>query len=186
VGRSFNLSGAVPRLGADVPRWYGETIGFWDHDVLITWTSNIQPWTSHGKFEFSGKLQTIEIYSPNRDAQGRFIGLNHEAIFYDPEALVQPVRVVRNLVRTSGIGEGNPQTYIECIPTIFPIKGRPTPESPGQMIEYQVLDMYDRPWARLWEQYFEKGMKNPDKASADAMFNFDQPASSAPKGTGKP
>jgi hypothetical protein len=28
IGREFNMEGAVPRLGADVPRWYGETIGF--------------------------------------------------------------------------------------------------------------------------------------------------------------
>ena len=42
VGRTFDLSGAVPRLGADVPRWMGETVGFWDGNALITWTSNIQ------------------------------------------------------------------------------------------------------------------------------------------------
>src|SRR5690606_1011659 len=29
VGREFDLSGAVPRLGEDVPRWMGETVGFW-------------------------------------------------------------------------------------------------------------------------------------------------------------
>ena len=51
----------------DVPRWYGETIGFWDKDTLITWTSNIQGWTVHGAFEYSNKMQTIEIYTPNRD-----------------------------------------------------------------------------------------------------------------------
>ena len=79
IGREFNMDGAVPRLGADVPRWYGETIGFWDKDTLITWTSNIQGWTAHGAFEYSNKMQTIEIYTPNRDASGKFIGLNHEA-----------------------------------------------------------------------------------------------------------
>ncbi len=99
VGREFNMDGAVPRLGADVPRWYGETIGFWDNDTLITWTSNIQGWTAHGAFEFSNKMQTIEIYTPNRDAAGNFLGLNHEAIFYDPEALVEPVRIIRNYVK---------------------------------------------------------------------------------------
>ena len=60
IGREFNMDGAVPRLGADVPRWYGETIGFWDEDTLITWTSNIQGWMVHGAFEFSNKMQTIE------------------------------------------------------------------------------------------------------------------------------
>ena len=92
IGRQFNLEGAVPRLGADVPRWYGETIGFWDGDALITWTSNIQGWKTHAAFEHSNKMQTIEIYTPNRDAGGKFLGLVHEAIFYDPDALVEPVR----------------------------------------------------------------------------------------------
>ncbi len=85
VGREFNMDGAVPRLGADVPRWYGETIGFWDGDALITWTSNIQGWTTHAAFEHSNRMQTIEIYTPNRDGNGAFLGLNHEAIFTIPK-----------------------------------------------------------------------------------------------------
>jgi hypothetical protein len=107
VGRSFNMDGAVPRLGQDVPRWYGETIGFWDGDVLVTWTSNIQGWTSHSQFEFSSRMQTIEIYLPRRDANGTFLGLNHEAIFYDPEALVEPIRIVRNLTKVSDFDQGD-------------------------------------------------------------------------------
>ena len=96
VGREFRMDGAVPRLGADVPRWYGETIGFWDKDALITWTSNIQGWTVHGKFEFSSKLQTIEIYTPDpRCGRASSPASNHEAILYDPEALVEPIRIVR-------------------------------------------------------------------------------------------
>jgi hypothetical protein len=76
-------------------------IGFWDGDASITWTSNIQPWTAHGAFEFSNKMQTIEIYTPRRDAQRKVVGFNHEAVFYDPEALVEPIRVVRNFDKTS-------------------------------------------------------------------------------------
>src|SRR5512145_101477 len=97
VGREFKMDGDVPRLGSEVPRWYGETVGFWDGDVLITWTSNIQGWKVHGNFEFSSALQAIEIYTPNRSADGEVVGLNHEGIFYDPEALVEPIRMVRNL-----------------------------------------------------------------------------------------
>ena len=148
IGRSFNLDGAVPRLGADVPRWYGETIGFWDGDALITWTSNIQGWKVHGNSEFSNKLQTIEIYTPNRDQAGKFVGLKHEGIFYDPEALVEPVRMIRNLERASGFEEGEPFTFIECVPTIYPINGRATPVSPGAVIQYKVPDMFGRPWAQ--------------------------------------
>ena len=96
----------MPRLGAEVPRWYGDTIGFWDGDALITWTSNIQGWKVHGNPEFSGKLQTIEIYTPNRDKAGKFIGLNHEGIFYDPEALVEPIRMIRTLERIERLRRG--------------------------------------------------------------------------------
>lgn len=170
VGREFNMSGATPRLGADVPRWYGETIGFWDKDVLITWTSNIQAWMAHGAFEWSYKMQTIEIYSPNRDETGKFIGLNHEAIFYDPEALVQPIRIIRNYIKTSGFEQGDPYVYIECIPTIYPINGKATPVSPGQVIEFRVPDMYGRPWAQMWEQYNEQGMQKPQ---SEDIFSFE-------------
>lgn len=161
IGRSFNMTGAVPHLGPEVPRWYGETIGFWDHDTLITWTSNIQGWYVHGSFEYSNKMQTIEIYSPNRDAQGKFIGLNHEAIFYDPVALVQPIRIVRNYTKLSGFEQGDPYPFIECVQTIFPKDGHATPVVPGQTIQYEVPDMYGRPWAHIWEEYFEKGMQKP-------------------------
>ena len=161
VGRTFNETGPIPRLGTDVPRWYGETVGFWDHDALITWTSNIQGWFAHGAFEISNKMQTVEIYSPNRDASGKFIGLNHEAIFYDPEALAQPIRIIRNYIKMSGFEQGDPYVYIECIPTIYPLNGKATPVSPGQHLDYQVPDMYGRPWAQMWEQYNEQGLEKP-------------------------
>jgi len=170
IGREFNMDGAVPRLGADVPRWYGETIGFWDQDTLITWTSNIQGWKAHAAFEWSNKLQTVEIYSPNHDANGNFVGLNHEAIFYDPEALVEPVRIVRNYVKASDFDEGDPYVFVECVQSIFPIDGVATPVSPGQVIEYKIPDMYGRPWAAIWEEYFEKDMEKP--AEKD-IFSFE-------------
>jgi hypothetical protein len=170
IGRSFDLSGTVPRLGADVPRWIGETIGFWDGDALITWTSNIQGWMVHGNFEFSSRLQTIEIYTPNRDAQGKLVGLNHEGIFYDPEALVEPVRMVRNLDKQSGMNEGAPFQFIECVPGMFTINGRATPVAPGAVIQYKVPDMFGRPWAAVWEELFEQGMQRPD---AEDIFKFD-------------
>jgi hypothetical protein len=170
IGREFTMEGAVPRLGADVPRWYGETIGFWDGDTLITWTSNIQGWKVHASFEFSNKLQTVEIYTPNRDENGDFIGLNHEAIFYDPEAFVEPIRIVRNFEKQSDLTEGDPYIFIECVQTLYPLNGVSTPVTPGTMIEYQVPDMYGRPWAELWEQHFEQGMEKP---SNEDLFNFE-------------
>jgi hypothetical protein len=171
VGREFNKEGAVPRLGADVPRWYGETIGFWDGDVLVTWTSNVQGWTSHGLFEFSSKMQTVEIYAPNRDANGQFVGLNHETVFYDPEALVEPVRIVRDFVKKSGFEEGEPYVFPECIQTIFPVDGLATPVAPGTVLEFEVPDMYGRPWAQIWEKYWEEGMTRPSQD--EDIFSFE-------------
>ena len=170
IGREFKMDGAVPRLGQDVPRWYGETIGFWDHDTLITWTSNIQGWKVHSAYEHSNKLQTIEIYTPNRDAEGKFLGLYHEAIFYDPEALVEPVRIIRNLVKTSGFEEGDRYVFIECVQTIFPVNGTATPVSPDTVIQYEVPDIYGRPWAHIWEKYWEQGMERPKE---EDIFKFD-------------
>jgi hypothetical protein len=162
IGREFDVSGHIPRLGADVPRWYGETIGFWDEDTLITWTSNIQGWNTHSAFEHSSQMQTIEIYSPIHGEDGQFHGLKHEAVFYDPEALVAPVRIVRNLFRASDFTEGDPLPFVACLQTIFPVDGVGTPVSSGNMIETDVLDMYDRPWDQLWKKYLEQDMQRPE------------------------
>ena len=57
------------------PKWYGETVGFWDGDKLITLTANIQGWTvTHALFEYSCKLETIEIILPRPDANGALRG----------------------------------------------------------------------------------------------------------------
>jgi hypothetical protein len=162
IGREFNMEGAVPRLGADVPRWYGETIGFWDNDTLITWTSNIQGWISHGIHEYSSYLQSIEIYTPMHDADGAMVGLKHEIILYDPEAFVEPVRVVQWLDRVGNLSDGEPFPTDECIPASFPINGETTPVAPGRTVEYIVPDIYRRPWAEIWERYYEEGMSPPE------------------------
>jgi hypothetical protein len=178
VGREFTTedeaSGGVPRLGEAVPRWYGETVGFWDGDALITWTSNIQGWKAHSAFEFSSKMQTIEIYTPNRDEDGNFTGLNHEAIFYDPEALVEPVRIVRNLNKINEFDDANatPYPFIECVQNIFPVDGRAQPFSPGQTVPYVLPDMYGRPWDKIWSDNFEQGMQREEEGGDD-IFSFE-------------
>jgi len=176
VGRDFNMEdvpkGGVPRLGPAVPRWYGDTIGFWDKDVLITWTSNIQGWKSHSEFEFSSKLQSIEIYTPIREA-GKFIGLNHETILYDEDALLEPVRIVRNLHKINNFADADetPYPFIECVQTIFNVNGKNAPLAPGAKLEYEMPDMYGRPWAKIWSENFEQGMTPPEDTSED-LFDF--------------
>jgi hypothetical protein len=175
VGRAFKMDGPVPRLGEQVPRWYGETIGFWDQDTLITWTSNIQGWTSHTAFEHSGQMQSIEIYTPLHDASGKFTGLNHEAVLYDPEALVEPVRIVQRMDKRADFADAevNPVPFVECIQTIYPVNGAATPVAPGRVIDFEVPDMYGRPWAQIWEKYWEQDMEKPEE---DDLFDFSQEA----------
>jgi hypothetical protein len=176
VDRRFRMDGPVPRLGENVPRWYGETIGFWHDDTLITWTSNIQAWATHSAFENSDKMQSIEIYTPLRDAKGAFIGLNHEAILYDPEALVDPIRIILRLMKVAEIGDSsvNPIVFAQCVQTIYPVEGSATPEAPGRVINFEVPDMYGRPWAQIWEKYWEPGMTRPAGAE---LFDFSNPPS---------
>ena len=170
VGREFDMSGAVPRLGEDVPRWFGESVAFWDGDTLITWTSNVVPWITHGVFEHSGKMQTVEIFSPRFDPAGKLAGIEDEIILYDSEALAEPLRIVQVHVRTGELTEVDPFVYTRCIQTIFPINGRPQPVSPGTTIDYTVPDMFGRPWAQIWERYFERGMERP--AADESLFEF--------------
>jgi len=170
VGREFDTSGPVPRLGDDVPRWFGESVAFWDDDVLITWTSNVIPWITHGVFEHSGRMQTVEIFSPRRAPSGELAGIEQEIIFYDPDALAEPLRLIQVHIKTGELNEVAPFVYSRCIQTIFPVDGRAQPVSPGVTIDYAIPDMFGRPWAKIWEQYFESGMNPPD---SESIFEFE-------------
>jgi hypothetical protein len=61
--------------------------------------------------------------------------------------------------------------YIECVQTIFPEEGWATPKSPDDVIEYEVPDIYGRPWAHIWEKYFEQGMEKPE--DDEDIFSFE-------------
>jgi hypothetical protein len=167
VGREFRDDVGGPRLGPAVPQWYGETVGFWDGEALISWTANIQGWINHGASEYSSKLQTIEIYTPRKDASGKLIGMKHEAVLYDDDVYVDPVRIVQNWDKRAA--DTDPFVIMECIPQIFPIKGVATPVSPGDKFEYEFLDVLGRPWAQIWERYHEQGMERP---AEEDIFSF--------------
>jgi hypothetical protein len=143
-----------------VLQWYGETIGFWDGTTLITHTANIQGWTlTHGMFETSDKLETVETWKPALDASGNFIGLDHETIFYDPDAFVAPVRATYRFARRATMDDPNRRyTYIECLSNIQNVNGRPGQLPPS---DPRYIDYYGRPWAKDWERYFEADWDKP-------------------------
>jgi hypothetical protein len=160
-----------------VPQWFGETIGFWDGEALITWTSNIQGWVSHGGAEFSSQLQSVEIYTPLKDGAGTLTGIRHEAVLYDAEALVDPVRIVQTWQRTGRLNENAPLTIMECVPHIFPVEGVVRSITPGSRFEFELPDIYGRPWAQIWEQYREQGMQRP---AEEDIFSFPETAPAPP------
>ncbi len=144
IGAKFDESSDIPRLGQAVPQWFGESIGFWDGDALITWTSNIQGWINHGGAEYSNHTQSIEIYTPIKKS-GKLVGIKHETVLYDEESLVDPVRIVQTWERLGRLNENEPLTMMECIPHIFPVKGKAVPMPPGVTFDFDMLDMYGRP-----------------------------------------
>jgi len=143
-----------------VPQWYGETIGFWDGNTLVAWTANVIPWTmSHSMFEYSDKLQAIEVFTPSADGKG----ITVEATFYDPEAFIRPLHVVTPWIRQNGPDDPEARyTFIECRVQSTIVNGpdgRPTQLIPT---DEGFIDYFGRPWAENWEKHFEKGWKRPE------------------------
>jgi hypothetical protein len=144
-----------------VPQWYGETVGFWDGDKLISWTANVQGWTiTHALFEYSNKMETIEITTPVKDANGGMTGLNVETVFYDSDAFAVPLR---SSMRWNRVQKGDSpnlrHTFVECLSNVVNVNGRPGQLAPN---DDRYVDYYGRPWAKNWEKYFEKGWDKPD------------------------
>jgi hypothetical protein len=150
-------------LGNPIPQWYGDTVGFWDGDALITHTANVQGWNQHSAWEWSDRLEAVEIFTPVRDASGKLLGLDWETIVYDQDALVQPVRLMQYRNQQSGWDTAQRMGYQPCTNPQYPINGIPTAVAPGEVIQYEVLDLLNRPWAAIWEKYLEKGMERPVK-----------------------
>lgn len=141
------------------PEFYGETIGFWDGDTLVTWTANVQGWILHSMFEYSSKMEVVETWKPRLE-NGNFAGLENEAIFYDPEAFVAPVRAITQFQRNATPQtEGARYMPIACLSNIKNTDGRPTQLTSA---DPRFVDYYNRPWAKVWEKYFEVGWEKPD------------------------
>lgn len=153
------------------PQWYGETVGFWDGDRLITWTANVQGWTiTHALFEYSSQMETIEIISPRQNADGTFAGLTIETVFYDPEAFVAPLRSTMRWNRTQKHDSPTLRhTFIECLSNVRNVNGRPTQLSPN---DPAYVDYYGRPWAKNWDKNFEQGLEKPDAELPAAVLDI--------------
>jgi predicted enzyme related to lactoylglutathione lyase len=141
-----------------VPQWYGEAIGFWDGETLVSYTANVQAWTlSHGMFEFSGKLQVIEIFKPVK-AGGKLVAIDHESVFYDDDAFSTPIRAVDRFTRRATPGTAKRFEQFICLTNFRTLGGKLVEVDPKH--EYYI-DYLNRPWAQNWERFFEQGWKRP-------------------------
>lgn len=149
----------------DVPQWYGESVAFWDRDTLIVWTSNVQGWAlTHSMFEFSSKMETVETYKPILNDDGEFVALEWETVFYDPDAFLEPLRMVQRYDREAKLDDPNRRrTHIQCLTNIKNTEGRPGQLS---MDDPRYVDYYGRPWAKNWEKWFEQGWEKPEESEA--------------------
>ena len=145
-----------------VPQWYGETVGFWEGETLVLWTANVQAWMQHTMFETSGKLEAIEILKPYRDASGAFLGLDSEAIWYDPGALVKPVRLIDRRLRVATHDSDRRYNHVGCLSNIHNVNGLPIQAQKGDPL---FIDFYGRPWAQVWDKYFEAGWEKPGQSN---------------------
>jgi hypothetical protein len=146
-----------------VPQWYGETVGFWDGETLVMWTANVQGWAQHTMFEYSNKLESIETFKPVYGEDHKLLALQHEAVWYDPEAFVQPLRARERFIPRAAAGDPNARyTFIECLSNIKDVNGKPQQLSKG---DPGFIDYYGRPWAQNWELWFEKGWEKPDNGA---------------------
>ena len=150
-----------------IAQWYGETVGFWEGETLVAWTAHVQGWTmSHALPEFSSELEAIEVYT--RDEQGN---LHLEITLYDPLAFVAPLRLDALYTYLEGPQSDTRYQWKECQQALWNVNGRLQPAAPGTVIEYRIPDWYDRPWARIWEEYFEQGMQRPE--ADEDIFDFE-------------
>lgn len=150
-----------------ISQWYGETVGFWDGETLVAWTDNVQGWwMSHALPEYSSELEAIEVFT--RDDERN---IHLEVTLYDPEAFVAPLRLEVIYRYLEGPDSDRRYQWKECQESLWNINGRLQPVVPGTVIQYRVPDWFDRPWARVWEEYFEKGMKRPE--ADESLFDFD-------------
>jgi hypothetical protein len=150
-----------------IPQWYGETVGFWNDEALVAWTDHVQGWTmSHALPEFSNELEAIEIFSRDADRN-----LHLEITLYDPEAFVAPLRLEAAYKYLEGPESEMRYQWKECQQALWNVDGRLQPIAPGTVIDYRIPDWYDRPWARIWEEYFEEGMQRP--RPDEDIFDFE-------------
>ena len=143
-----------------VPQWYGETVGFWNGNTLVSWTANVQGWTlSHSMFEYSSSMEVIEVFTPSAD--GKVITV--DATFYDPDAFTRPLHTVTPWEFATGPDDPDARhTFVECRVQSTILNGPDGRPTQLTFLDEGYIDYFGRPWAQNWEKHFEEGWERPE------------------------
>ena len=145
-----NGEGHIPE-NFGYPKWYGETIGFWDGDSLVTHTNQVKGWAG-GVYEYSDQLEAVERYTRVGDV------IEAEITVYDPEVFVRPLHATGRFTL-------DPETMIalirmnrsSCTDTNGPSnkvhmdeRGLNNERLPGDPVYFDAGD--NRPWMTYMEE----------------------------------
>ena len=137
------------------PKWYGESIGFWDGDSLIVHTNQVKGWAG-GVYEYSDQLESVERYTRVGDV------IEAEITVYDPEVFVRPLHntgrftldpetniALNRMLRNSCTDTNGPSNKVH-----MDERGLNNERLPGDPLYFNAGD--DRPWVTYMEEGEER------------------------------
>jgi len=133
------------------PKWYGESIGFWDGDSLIVHTNQVKGWAG-GVYEYSDQLEAVERYTRVGDV------IEAEITVYDPEVFVRPLHntgrftldpetniALNRMLRNSCTDTNGPSNKVH-----MDVRGLNNERLPGDPLYFNAAD--NRPWVTYLEE----------------------------------
>jgi hypothetical protein len=132
------------------PKWHGESVGFWDEDVLVVHTNQIRGWKGL-PFEFTDDLETVERYWLDGDT------MRGELFLYDPNVFVRPYFSQLAYERDNDARPELRPLFNSCTDTNGPSskvfldeRGFLNERLPGDPLYWEATD--PRPWGTFFDE----------------------------------
>jgi hypothetical protein len=132
------------------PKWHGESIGFWDEDVLVVHTNQVRRWKG-GPVEFTDDLETVERYWLEGDI------MRGEIFLYDPNVFLRPYYSELSFERDTDPRPELRPLFNSCTDTNGPStkvyldeRGYLNERLPGDPLYWDATD--PRPWGTFFNE----------------------------------
>ncbi len=133
---------------AEYPRWHGESVAFWDGDMLVVHTNQIRGWKG-GPSEFSYNLETVERYQRVGEV------LEGEITLYDPDVFLRPYHAIMRFEHDTETRPELRPLFNSCTDTNGPAvkvhldeNGLLNERIPGDPLYWDATD--ERPWGTFF------------------------------------